>query len=458
VTVDRDRVQQLVDRLIAEHNVPGAVLGVFDGKETTAVASGIANRNTGAAMTPDTLFLTGSITKVWVTTIAMMLVEAGEIDLDAPVRTYLPEFRVADDEATRSITVRHLLTHSSGIDAADYIPDDLGRGAGNIAAYVSRTANMPQLYEPGAMWSYCNPGFVVVGRIIECLTGKPFDDAFRSLLIEPLGLDRTALTVEEAILHNTAIGHFPDPAGGQQKPTAGFLLPHALGPAGATLLTTVSDSLAFARLHVDQGVAADGTKLVGANVVAQMSAHEIDLPVPELGSSGLGWGRSDAPGALFLTHGGGSLGGQALMAVYPSAGTGFVAFANSAGGDRFLLTLRSEVFEMLGTPFPDAYTGEGDPAPAARFAGTYRRFGTDLEIAAEGDDLVVTITPTTDILKAYTGGRQTVVRLRAIGPHAIGFPASDGRPANALAFAVGDGDERPGFMFVGGRLHRRISP
>src|SRR5687768_16982957 len=81
VTVDREHLQEVLDRVGAEQNVPGVVLGVFDGTQTLTVASGIANANTQEPMTSDTLFLIGSVTKVWVTTLVMTLVEAGEIEL-----------------------------------------------------------------------------------------------------------------------------------------------------------------------------------------------------------------------------------------------------------------------------------------------------------------------------------------------------------------------------------------
>ncbi|MDX2059036.1 MAG: serine hydrolase domain-containing protein [Gemmatimonadales bacterium] len=98
----------------------------MDGAAQVA-AAGIANLNTGVPMTPDTAFLTGSITKVWTTTVVMTLVDQGKLDLDRPVRSYLPHFRVLDAKATEAITVRQLLNHSSGIDAGDHLLE-LGDG------------------------------------------------------------------------------------------------------------------------------------------------------------------------------------------------------------------------------------------------------------------------------------------------------------------------------------------
>ena len=95
--IDDHRLHQLLGTLVERHRIPGAVLGVFDGNRTVSVGAGTANLNTGAAMTADTRFLLGSVTKVWIATLTMSMVDAGELDLDEPVRRYLPEFRLADD-------------------------------------------------------------------------------------------------------------------------------------------------------------------------------------------------------------------------------------------------------------------------------------------------------------------------------------------------------------------------
>src|SRR3712207_8066117 len=100
---------------MADKKVPGAVLGVLDGDEVAVYAAGLTNKNTGIDVTPDTLFQIGSITKVWTATLVMMLVDEGVLDLDEPVVTYLPELRFADADVTARVTLRHLLSHSSGI-------------------------------------------------------------------------------------------------------------------------------------------------------------------------------------------------------------------------------------------------------------------------------------------------------------------------------------------------------
>ena len=98
-------------RLIGKYDVPAASIAVFADGEVSAAAAGVLNLNTGVEATTDSIFQIGSITKLWTTTLIMQLVAEGKVDLDRPVRDYLPEFKLADEGAAAAVTPRHLLTH-----------------------------------------------------------------------------------------------------------------------------------------------------------------------------------------------------------------------------------------------------------------------------------------------------------------------------------------------------------
>src|SRR5438094_4987598 len=115
-------IQDALDTLIKQHRVPGASVGVLNGDELVEVASGIANRHTGVPVTTRTLFQIGSNTKVYTATLIMQLVDEGLVELDAPAKTYVPELELADRTARDTVTVRMLLTHTSGIEG-DYFDD-----------------------------------------------------------------------------------------------------------------------------------------------------------------------------------------------------------------------------------------------------------------------------------------------------------------------------------------------
>ena len=158
-----------LEELREKHGVPAASVAVLRGEEVDAAASGILNLDTGVEATDDSLFQIGSITKVWTATLAMQLVDEGRIELDAPVRRYLPDFRVADDEVSEAVTVRHLLRRTpSGIDGDHFA--DTGRGDDYLERYVETCAELPQVHPLGATMSYCNTGFTILGRMLEVVT------------------------------------------------------------------------------------------------------------------------------------------------------------------------------------------------------------------------------------------------------------------------------------------------
>ncbi len=163
------------------------------------------NKDTGVPATSDSLFQIGSISKVWTATLALQLVDEGLLDLDAPVAEVLPELRLADPDVTKQVTMRHLLTHTSGIDGDVFT--DTGRGDDCIEKYVAKLTDVAQNHPLGATWSYCNSGFALAGRVIEKLTGRTWDAALAERILIPLGLKHTVTLPEEALLYRVAVGH-----------------------------------------------------------------------------------------------------------------------------------------------------------------------------------------------------------------------------------------------------------
>ena len=129
--------------------------------ELVEAAYGVLNKDTGVEATTDSVFQIGSISKVWTATVVMQLVDEGLLDLDAPISEVLPELRLADPDVTKQVTMRHLLTHTSGIDGDVFT--DTGRGDDCIEKYVAQLDEVAQNHPLGATWSYCNSGFVADG-------------------------------------------------------------------------------------------------------------------------------------------------------------------------------------------------------------------------------------------------------------------------------------------------------
>lgn len=278
-------LQPRLASLVEEHEVAGAAIGVLHEGNVTSAAAGFANRPAGVEATPDTVFQIGSQGKMWTSTVLMQLVDEGLADVDATVRTYLPEFAVADPDVAEAVTLRHLLSHTSGIDGDNFA--DFGRGDDCLERYVESCASLEQTHPLGATMSYCNTGFSILGRVIEVVTGKVWDAVMRERLFEPLDLRHTGTLPEEALLHRAAVGHVAPHPGAPLDVAPVWMLPRSCGPMGL-INSTVTDVLTFARLHLDAGTAQDGTPLVSAERIAAMRHPQVASPDPH--TLGTHWG------------------------------------------------------------------------------------------------------------------------------------------------------------------------
>ena len=378
--IDGEHWQRRLAVLAEKHGVPGATLGILrvgePADEVGLAAYGVLNAGTGVETTTDSVFQIGSLTKVFTATLAMQLAGQGRLDLDAPVADVLPELRLADDEATKRVTVRHLLTHTSGIDGDVFT--DTGRGDDCLERYVAGLRDVAQNHPVGATWSYCNSGFSLAGRVIERLTGGTWDQALRERLLTPLGLDRTGTLPEEALLHRAAVGHLST----GRTPVWG--LPRAIGPAGL-ISSTVADVLTFARLHLTGGVTAGGQRLLSESGVAEMAGRQAELPDRHtFGDSwGLGWARMTWDSQRVIGHDGNTIGQAAFLRLLPGAGLAVALLANGGHTTDLYEELYAEIFaEVAGvtmTPSlqPPATAPEVD---VSALVGRYERAGQRIDV------------------------------------------------------------------------------
>ena len=395
-TIDTARLQQRLDELIAEHKVPGATLGVLHDGEVHELAAGVLNRSTGCEVTPDSLFQIGSITKAYTATVIMQLVDEGKVELDAPVRTYLPDFSVADPDVSARVTVRHLLTHTSGIQGDHF--EDTGRGDDCVEKYVATCAELSQNHPLGATMSYCNSGYSVLGRILEVVEGKVWDQVMRERLFAPLGLTRTNTLPEEAILHRVAVGHLTLEPDADPTVTPMWVLPRSVGPAGL-INSTVADVLAFARMHLDGGKAADGTQVLSDGSVRAMQEPQVDVPDRyTLGDKwGLGWILFQWDGRSLYGHDGTTLGQNAYLRILPETGTAVTLLANGGTPHAVYQAIFSDVLQAVAGisvpafPTPPETPLELDLTP---YEGTFARLNVTCELVCndEGTGLAATVT------------------------------------------------------------------
>ena len=348
-------------------------------------AYGVLNNRTGQPATTDSVFQIGSISKVWTATVVMQLIDEGKIALDTPVVEVIPDLQLSDPDVTKQVTIWHLLTHTSGIDGDVFT--DTGRGDDALEKYTALLADVAQNHPLGATWSYCNSGWSLLGRVIEVLTDQTWDQAMTERLFKPLGLTHTVTLPEEAILFAAAVGHVE--ADGAQVPTPVWDLPRSVGPAGL-IKATVRDVLAFAKLHLSDGLAADGTRVLSSESTALMTTHQADLPDKFiLGDSwGLGWIRFDWNGTRLIGHDGNTLGQAGFLRILPGQDVAVALLANGGNTRDLYEDLYREIYaEVAGvemsTPFaPPAEPVEVDITP---YVGTYERASVRMEVFV-GDD------------------------------------------------------------------------
>jgi CubicO group peptidase (beta-lactamase class C family) len=398
LAIDSPTLQQRLEELREKHDVPGASLAVLSDDGVSSAASGVLNLDTGVEATTDSLFQIGSITKVWTATMVSQLVEEGLVELDGPVARYLPGFRVADESVSATATIRHLLTHTSGIDGDHFA--DTGRGDDALERYVESCARLRQVHPLGATMSYCNTGFSVLGRVIEVVTGDVWDTALQKRLVEPLGLTHTATLPEDVLRHRAAIGHVQPPGQDVPRTASAWGLPRSAGPAGA-ICSTASEVVEFARLHLRGGEAAGGSRMLSRDSVDAMQERLVVVPSGGRGMFsrhwGLGWSIFEWNGRTVIGHDGGTIGQAAFLRVVPDAGVAVALLTNGGKPVGLFRELCGAVLqEVAGVEMP------ADPVPPERplafdpsaYVGTYERESTSIEVVARGGGMVAVETVT----------------------------------------------------------------
>ena len=228
-----NQLDEVIRAEMSRWSVPGIALGLLHDGQIATAGYGIANLRTSFPVLPDTLFQIGSISKIFTTTLVMSLVDEGVLDLDVPVIEYVPELPLADRDARQMITIRHLLTHTSGFYGDRF--DDQGIGDDALARAVAAFSDLPQQTKPGELWTYCNAGFDLAGRAVEKVTGKGFEANMRERVFEPFGLTGATYFASEAILSPVSVGHVGATDGsGQLQVASPWPIPRrSIRPAGS---------------------------------------------------------------------------------------------------------------------------------------------------------------------------------------------------------------------------------
>lgn len=390
--MDLTRLRPRIAEILAAHQAPGAAIGIMHHGEIAELAFGVRDVRTGRPVRSDTVFQCGSLTKSWTALAFMQLVDEGLVDLDAPVRTYLPDFKVADPQVSAAITPRQLLNHTNGIEEAY---GDPGEDEDVYERMVANIADAPQVTPLGATHGYSAAlGFAILARIMEVVDGMRWDAVMTDRLFVPMGLTGTNSWRGDVDAAHAATGHLIRSAEEGPIPTPVDHLPRAFGPGG-NVTSTVREVLALATVYLGGGVAPNGARIVSAAAIEEMMTSRVPVPDPYMFGPewALGLIVCDWHGKTVYAHDGSTIGQNARLRILPDDDLALVLLTN--GGQRDLLyrqvfdEILSEVGAVTIPPLPEPDPGLAlDPS---RYVGVYERPGTAFEVTAQDHRLKLTL-------------------------------------------------------------------
>ncbi|MGH3961945.1 MAG: serine hydrolase domain-containing protein [Pseudonocardiaceae bacterium] len=375
--LDRERLSDTLSALARKHQVPGAQLAIHHGGETVAIEVGELEYGTGHRVTRDAAFPIGSISKTFTATMAMILVADGDLELDAPLGEYLPEL----GDLGSWLTLRQLLSHTGGLAEGP----DSAEALASIRRYVlDHCYSQNLVLPPGTGFSYSNIGYVLVGHLIETITGMSWWDAMKSIVLRPLRIEPTFIGAAERrpLDRPLATGHSVNTAVGRTRPVTQSLA-LAEAPAGG-LAVSAMDLVTLALTQLD-----------GRRSALLPTAYAVEMrqAVPSAEPFGLadGWGLGLAvfrnENTVWVGHDGNADGTACYLRVEPVNGT-VVAFTSNANvGFGMWQELVSELCRA-GLPLDSdsAVEALGRPtAPPPGCVGSYRNGDTEYLVTLQGN-------------------------------------------------------------------------
>lgn len=315
--------------------IPGVAIGIVRGDQIVYTQGyGVAD-DTGRAMTSDTPFLIASLSKPITALGIMQLVEEGKITLDAPVQVYLPWFRVADEEVSSKITVRHLLHQTSGFDERESYVRNLSTDSSDGALEMSiRALNTADLnFTPGEAFEYTNTNYDILGLLIQTVSGQSYEQYIEEKIFTPLDMDQSYTSLEGARAGNMTRGYYP---------FFGFttaydhLMPYSrIVKPSAGLFSSAEDLTHFLIAHLNQGQY-QGNSILSEEGITTL--HTLGIQFTENAGYAMGWSVFSFPDMApatpnnsvptGLTHAGEWVGYTSLLVFIPELETGVVLLMN----------------------------------------------------------------------------------------------------------------------------------
>ncbi|WP_404870692.1 serine hydrolase domain-containing protein [Kitasatospora griseola] len=414
------RLSAFTARAAQEFGIPGLAVGVLvEGRESYA-SHGVTSVDNPLPVDERTLFHLASVTKTFTATALVRLAAEGRVDLDAPVRRYVPELRLVDERAAERITVLNLLNHTGGLDwnLIDGDDDD-----GSLAGFVARMADLPMIAEPGTRASYSQAGYNLAGLVVEKVCGMPFEKAVAELVIDPAHLTDTVFDEADVMVRRFAAGHNRDEDGTLRtaRPWKAFRPGTRGNNPGGGAVSSVADLLRWARFHLG-----DGAGALPVEALRGMREQTVALRASTLGDGfGIGWFLREVGGLQAIGHGGSGNGQFAELLIVPERDFAVVSLSNAGpqGYPCNQAVVRWALEQYLGVVEKDPEPVPFDGRRAREVAGRYEIDAMNLDVATDGGRLTLAV------------GIKPEIRA------ASDTEMPPDHPAAAIGFLPGDGDE-----------------
>ena len=394
----QEQLQAKLDELGAGLEVPGVSVGVLhDGVEQYAFY-GVTSIENPLPVDENTLFQFGSTGKTYTAVAILCLVARGKVELDAPVRTYVPELKLKDESVAEKVTVLQLLNHTAGWSGD--LMTNTGDGDDALAKYIPLMADLEQVAPLGETVSYNNASLSLAGRVIEKVTGQTYEQAMKDLVLTPLGLDQTFFFPNEIMTRRFAAGH-SQRADGTIVVTRPWAMSRGSAPAGGMSATT-RDMISWALFHLSHGRDRKGTQVVDADLIRRMQEPTAPMHGSALGDFvGISWLMRDVEGVRIVAHGGDTVGQHSDFLMVPERNFAISVMTNSGPNGS---TLKEELVKWA----LEEYVGvvETDPESIllgadalAAYAGTYETVAAIVRLTAEDGRLVAKAEIRPEVLK-----------------------------------------------------------
>ena len=390
-----DQISALITQKMTEYGVPGVAFGIVKNGQMTVKTFGVTNVDDPQPITADTVFALASISKTVTATAIMRLVEQGKVSLDDPVKKYLPDFKVADEAATRDVKIWHLLTHTPGWEGQLSSED---RGVQTLAYFVETMKDLPKLAAPGEVWSYNNAGFVVAGRVIEVVTGQTIHQAFKSLVFDPIGLTRAFTRVEDLATYRFSVAH----RGAPGNVTVSRPLARSTSVAAGGVSMSINDLLTYGKFHLGDGSGKDGKPVLTRASLELMRTPKVRKNATDE-EMGIGWHLRKVNGVMTAAHGG-TLGHCLLVELVPDRNLVMAILTNHQDGWRLIQDVERASLRILenmplgasqsighrgvNETLPDVTLLAKQPDPA-EYVGVYRRPPVGMNTVAVRDGQLI---------------------------------------------------------------------